>query len=124
MPQMQSYNTRAAGEALKAIGGDLLVNVFEQLYETLDRAERAGHEDGYYLGRQQADTECHNEGYDSGYADGSSEVVDEAVEEGIKEFNTEDTNDLVRPNAQPEGFTFPVDNELKIAAAALDASGV
>lgn len=92
MTQTNTYNVRAAGEALKLLGGDELVSKFAWLYDALDRAERQGWDDGYGAGEDYNSAGAFDEGYDDGYADGHAD--------GIEMF-IDDNN--VKENAQVEG---------------------
>ena len=60
-------NARAAGAALKLIGGEQLQTDMNALYDALVRAEQCGYEDGFM------------DGYDDGYEDGfmEDEVLDD-----------------------------------------------
>lgn len=94
--QIQSYNTRAAGEALKLLGGETLVNLFVHLYTALDKAEAAGFNDGFLVNQTSSTREGFDDGYDSGYADGHADGYTDILSVG-------DQDDTVRHNAMVEG---------------------
>lgn len=104
MPQTSTYNTKAAGEALKLIGGEKLMSAFLALYDSLVCAEQAGYAEGHAEGYSQAlDAEqaraeddtvrnanlnssvlSFNRGYAAGHFDGCYASGEDA---GIEEYN-------------------------------------
>lgn len=60
--KLVSINERAAAQAMDFVVGQDMRMLIEKLYDLLDQAEKAGHQEAYNLG--------YDEGYGNGYSDG------------------------------------------------------
>jgi hypothetical protein len=133
MPNMITVNANAMRATLTLIGGEAFADCAAMIYEALNKAEHAGFNEGYDEGYSDADTATvteaeliYDDGYDSGYADGFDDGVEDGdvSDDAIEEFNTEDSSDHVKPNAQVEGFKFLLEDApdwgVAKAVAALD----
>jgi hypothetical protein len=132
MPEINTYNTKAAGEALKLLGGELLMSAFLALYDSLVSAEQAGYAEGHAEGYSQAldaeqaraeeavETDCaiaydegfdsadsfnaHNEGYDSGCEEGYAAGFNDGLHHSGVEAGVDEYNES-EPEATAEAHS-------------------